>query len=180
MNVGFTHVLLAKANREWVCPTGGTEHSPVFQPSWFHETNGSDGFSLEEDKPKYFAWNVYTPYTQFKAHFFKKDNRKKNCEAASVVLIQSGSDTGPTQTRKPCLPSIPLFPFNRWLRVRVFTAKEMLWQHSMFEFLNAAVINHYCCCWMRALLENTNRVFTRFPFRHFSQFSSYVFITKYL
>lgn len=49
MNVGFTQVLFARANREWEWPTGGTEHRPVFQPSWFHETKGSDGLSLEQE-----------------------------------------------------------------------------------------------------------------------------------
>lgn len=48
MNVGFTQVLLARANREWEWPTGDTEHRPVFQPSWFHETKGSEGFSLQQ------------------------------------------------------------------------------------------------------------------------------------
>lgn len=48
MNVAFTQVLLARANRNWEWPTGGTEHKPVFQPSWFHETKGSDSFSLEQ------------------------------------------------------------------------------------------------------------------------------------
>lgn len=47
MKVGFTQVLLARASRECEWPTGGTEQRPVFQPSWFHETKGREGFSLE-------------------------------------------------------------------------------------------------------------------------------------
>lgn len=48
MKVGFTQVLLARANSEWEWPTGGTEQRPVFQPSLFHETKGSEGLSLQQ------------------------------------------------------------------------------------------------------------------------------------
>lgn len=50
MKLSFTQVLLARARREWEWPTGGTEHRPVFHPSWFHDTNGSDGLSLEQTR----------------------------------------------------------------------------------------------------------------------------------
>ena len=44
MKVGLTQVLLVRASKEW--SKGGIVHSPVFHPSWFHDTKGSVGLSL--------------------------------------------------------------------------------------------------------------------------------------
>lgn len=68
MKVGFTHVLLARANSEWEWPTGGTEQRPVFQPSLFHETKGSEGLSLQQGE-HYVRKNNYSMCQHLKIQY---------------------------------------------------------------------------------------------------------------